>query len=89
MKDLMEKLIKEIPEIKQKEKLIVALIKTEIHREKYINWKYLIDKFYHYPAYFKKRIIDNKIKTHKELSNLDKNIEWANKYYTEVKNEKN
>ena len=87
MKNLMESLIKEVPEIKNKEKLIVALIKTEIHKEKYSTWKHVVNEFYEDSEYFKKRIIDPKIETHKELSNLNQNIEWVNKYYKEISDE--
>lgn len=80
MYDLMEKLVKLVPEIKDKENEVLATIKTQIHQEKYITWKYIVDKFYESPSHFKHRVIDPKIETHKIWNNYERNLDWANKY---------
>ena len=83
LRDLVDEIVKIVPETIDSRDIIFALIKTYVHHEKYFIWndmknwlnKDTLDWFY-------ESVVRPKIETHgiNAWGNYDQNLEWVKKY---------
>lgn len=74
---LMDKIEQIAPLLEYQRIEIMAHIKSHIHMEKYLLWKYTVEPYCDDPNYFKERIVYGKIAAHKTLHDYQSSLEWA------------